>query len=444
MDINILDPKEAPFITLRLVSQDRISRAIKSETVEFNAFLDKGIFVISSGKTQVKFGKNRTMKTEKPISDWSSEVNKYLNRGFQFVTTKQVQKRKFKVTNGFKAIADKVLSKFIESIVVANDEKLKQEYSKSIEEIPAECIEQANKILINMQKDLEDDSLTAQSFNTYLKELFVQLPIAISKQDGYFATSSNKKHFEDTISTLQDKLDSICQQLRTFNEEEERAKKGDSCLETILEANNLEMRNVTEDEKKKILECMSDQSDNYVRAWHVTNHATEKRFQDYCKQEGLTEENGISHLWHGTGFENLWSIFKSGLYLNPEAIKSNVRICGKAFGYGLYFAPYCKKSMGYTSAAGAMHRGDSSNKGGYILIFKVATGKPYDIYKEGHKRPNHWEDFHRDHPDRHCTWAGGDLPGANGLKRLAYDEVIVYQECQATIEYVVEFSDITR
>ncbi len=443
MDVNILDPKETPFVTLRLVSRDRISRSVSSETVEFNALLNQNIFTISSGKTMVKFGKNRNRRVEKPLSDWGNEINRYLNRGFEFVTTEQIKKHEFKVISEFKAIKNLALSKFIKAIIEANDEKLKQDYTKSIDEIPAECIDRANNILLNMQIELSNESFTVQSFNAYLKDLFTQLPLAISKQDNYFATIDDKKHYEDVIVRLQDKLDTICQNLRKFNEEKEAVNNGTYERQTVLEANNLDMRDVTPEEKAKILEWMSNQKDNFVRAWKVTNFATEKRFDEFCTKEGLTEENGISHLWHGTGFENIWSIFKSGLYLNPELIKAGVRICGKAFGYGLYFAPYCRKSMGYTSSCVAIHRGNGSGRGGYLLIFKVATGKPYDIYNEGGKRPDHWEDFHRDHPDRHCTWAGGDLPSINGLQRLQYDEVIVYQECQATIEYVVEFSDIS-
>jgi poly [ADP-ribose] polymerase len=435
-----------------MVSRDKITRAVSSETVEFNAILDKEIFTISSGKTQVRFGKNRERNIEYPISNWSSEINRYLNKGYQFVTDKKNKKHEIHVVGEFKEIANKIMRKFVESIISANDEKLKQDYTKSIEEIPKECINKANKILVDMQTELENESFTVNSFNMYLKDLFTQLPIAVSKQDGYFATTIDYEHFSSIISTLQEKLDNICQQLRDFKAEAKANKEGTLERKTVLEANNLEMRDVTLEEKQKILEYMSDQSQNYVRAWHVTNFETEKRFQEYCNEHEITEENGgISHLWHGTGFENLWSIFKSGLYLNPELIKSGVRICGKAFGYGIYFAPYCRKSMGYTSARGAMYRGGSEN-GGYLLIFKVATGNPYYYYRgtdkngaklENHYRPNHWDDFHKHIPNCDVLWAEAGQEGDDTIRRLCYDEVIAYQECQATIEYVVEFSNIS-
>ncbi len=444
--VNIMDPVKTPFLCLRLVKTDSITDDVKSETVEFEYHPETSSFSESTGATKVKFGPKRARKKELPADMWQPEVEKFQRWGYSFVTTKKATKRSFTVDGEYKSLDNKHLQIFVEDIVKANDEIMKASYTKSIEDIPKECLDNANQIMLALQTGLAEEALTVKDFNALVAEFFTQFPLAVSKADNYFATTQDPKHFEDVISRLQEKLDNVLQQLRTFEKEEEAFKKnGDFDRPTILDANGISMRDVTAAEKAKILKYMSDQSGQYVRAWHIENHATEKRFQDYCAKEGLTEEKGISHLWHGTGFENIWSIAKSGLYLNPELIKPGVSICGKAFGYGLYFAPYCRKSMGYTSCAGARYRG-SGKKGGVLLIFKVATGNPYYIYRDKNsKRPNHWSDFHKDHPKMHCTWAEGDTDSANPdsqFWRLCFDEVIVYQEQQATIEYVVQFSDI--
>jgi len=96
------------------------------------------------------------------------------------------------------------------------------------------------------------------------------------------------------------------------------------------------------------------------------------------------------------------------------------------------------KSIGYTSSYGSCWANGKDNKA-YLAIFKVATGLPYYIYRDGGyaKRPNNWTDFHANHPEADCLWAERN-DGDNGM-RLRNDEVVIYQECQATIEYLIEF-----
>ena len=111
----------------------------------------------------------------------------------------------------------------------------------------------------------------------------------------------------------------------------------------------------------------------------------------------------------------------------------------KAFGYGIYFAPYCGKSLHYTS--GNMYSSGTRSDKVYMAIFEVCTGNPYYIYEDPNsKTPHNWIDFHEDHPDMDCCWASsGKVNSANTiLNRLTWDEVIVYQEEQATIKYLLE------
>ncbi|MCR4658518.1 MAG: hypothetical protein K5770_20155, partial [Lachnospiraceae bacterium] len=56
-----------------------------------------------------------------------------------------------------------------------------------------------------------------------------------------------------------------------------------------------------------------------------------------AKRKDLPKKKGISHLFHGSKTENWFNIVKTGLVIDPE--KFGVAICGKAYGYGTYFAP---------------------------------------------------------------------------------------------------------
>lgn len=436
-----LDYNKTPYVQLRLIKTDSLTGDVKNETVEFEYDSSNGTFVESTGATKVKFGPKRGKKKEYPINMWNDIINSYFDRGYELVTTTKTGTKTISFEGDFKRILNKAINTFVNSIIAANNEMIRESYTKDIDDIPKECLDMATSILIKLQKDI--DSISLKEYNESLKEFFINFPMAVSKSDKYFVNRIDREHMKDTVSKLQEKLDGVLQLLNT----KESAPTYD---QTVLEANGIDIRPVNKDEENLIREWMSDQSDNYVEAYKVTNYKTEDRFNKYCEKEGLKEGSGISHLWHGTGYENLWSIFKSGMYLNPALIKSGVRICGKAFGYGVYFAPYCRKSMGYTSSNCAIHRGGGSEKGGYLLLFKVATGNPFYIYRkeerdnDGRCRvPQHWTDFHKYHPGKHCTWAEMGQEGDETIRRLMYDEVIVYQECQCTIEYIVKFSNIT-
>ena len=422
----------ASFVELRFVHINSITGASTNETVTFEKIDGTDSFVVTSGATQIKRGPKKERKEEYPIEDWNYQLARFIRKGFDPVSLEKAAEIEINIGNGYVPLSDKELQSFVEDMIRANDEMIEASYSVKITDIPKEHISHAQEALIKLSS--ERDSLSVHEFNDILmKDIMTYIPRPTSNLKKSLA--SKPEDFEAIITKEQEFLDNLNSLLKN--------KRVDGGKYDALSANGLVGRKVTEDEEKYLKELMTDRSSQYIRAWKVSNKETEKAFNDYCKDQGFTEENGINHLFHGTGFENIWSIYKNGLYLNPEVLKSNVRICGKAFGYGLYFAPYCYKSMGYASTRYAAHySGSSSSDTGYLLVFKVATGNPYYIYRDKNaSRPNHWEDFHMEHPENHCCWAEAGGPNLDcGLNRLAMDEVIVYQQQQATIEYIVEFN----
>ncbi|MFR1480267.1 MAG: hypothetical protein ACLSB9_33645 [Hydrogeniiclostridium mannosilyticum] len=99
--------------------------------------------------------------------------------------------------------------------------------------------------------------------------------------------------------------------------------------------------------------------------------ATRKNFKAFCKGKGRITKKLF---WHGSRTENWWSILRTGLVLRP----TNSVINGKMFGYGLYFAPRARKSVGYTSLRGSYWAGGHSNYG-FMALYEVVYGKPYDV-----------------------------------------------------------------
>ena len=196
---------------------------------------------------------------------------------------------------------------------------------------------------------------------------------------------------------------------------------------TVLEAFHLDWRDVTEEEQDKVLSMLKGNASQYVKAWRIRNRRTEERFDRFCQQEQLSEGHGIDHLFHGSRTENFWSIVTNGLLINPDC---GVQRTGSMFGNGTYFAPLVRKSLGYTDG-GYWTGGNTDVR--FLAIYRVATGKHHDIY-QGCDTSHTKNVFQKKYPGAHCVWAHGRGTGGTTLFN---DEVVVYDEAQSTIEYLI-------
>ena len=173
---------------------------------------------------------------------------------------------------------------------------------------------------------------------------------------------------------------------------------------------------------------MNESADKYRNAWKVTNYATEEKYNKFIKDNNITN---TKLLFHGSRSENFWSIIKTGLKLRP----TNAVITGKMFGYGIYYAPKCQKSIGYTSLSGS-YWAHGGNSRAYMAIFEVAYGTPYDVY-----------DFNSKYYDLTYDKLQSFKKGANCLHAhtdkgmLRNDEIVVYKEDQMTIKYLIEIGN---
>ena len=106
---------------------------------------------------------------------------------------------------------------------------------------------------------------------------------------------------------------------------------------------------------------------------------------------------------------------------------------GKAYGIGTYFAPDAIKSLGYTSRTGSKWA-NGNQEYGLMFVCKVATGKPNQYYN-GHLGCDSSLNFGKlqtIQPGALCTWAECRYSG------FMMDEVIVYQDEQSTVEYILQ------
>lgn len=192
--------------------------------------------------------------------------------------------------------------------------------------------------------------------------------------------------------------------------------------ETILEANGLSVRLVESDKEiDQIKSHMGERKHHFVRAYRVKNKKTDENFLKYCKDNNISKKD-IHFYYHGSKNENYWGIMKDGQKLNP-----NASVCGKMFGYGLYYANKAKKSMNYTSIS-ARWRSGVENKG-YLAVFKVAYKNPLHVLKY-----EQWMANIRSSKD--IMWH--DALFAHGGLDLINDEIIVYNEKQVSLCYMIE------
>ena len=116
----------------------------------------------------------------------------------------------------------------------------------------------------------------------------------------------------------------------------------------------------------------------------------------------------------------------NGLLLNP-----NAAITGKMFGFGLYMGLQARKSFNYTSYEGSYWAHGNSDRA-FMGLYDIHYGNPYIVddfnsryYKYNYEKLRENGDYNSLHAD-----------SSKGM--LRNDEIIVYQESQADIRYLVE------
>lgn len=399
----------------------------KNDTLIMKANEDGTTFTLSNGRTGVRAGLNKTRNRILPMDTWDDFFYTQLRQRFSIYATEELGKKEIKKTGDYRVITDEDVKDIVTILMNAANQVMEEQYSVKVEDIPDNMLQKGQEILTNLAS--KGESISVAEFNNELLQLWTAIPRPVKNLSKMKVTM--KSDYAEKLSQEQDLLDFLIAALR---------KNGtlSSADGTILDANGLKWQKVSKEEEKMLKDKMGADRARYLRAWRITNVETENRFNKYVKaHEACQKEDGISHLFHGSGTENFWSILCNGLYLNPQG----VRIAGKAFGHGLYFAPRARKSIGYTSSSGSYWRsGDQSR--GYLAVFKVATGNVFDIYGAGGQGygncPDNYQDLQARQADADCLWAYNHNVNANSP--LANDEVIVYREDQATIEYLIEFT----
>lgn len=355
---------------------------------------------------------------------WEKKYNEKIKKGYVDQTDlvqDLISIEKPKVKSPYKAIDNLVIADIVERLQSMARKAISENYTISSNKVTQAMVDEAQSI-INGLLAITD----LKQFNDELVKLFTTIPRKMGSVSNYIANKTDD--FNKIIHREQDLLDvmkgQIVQKQVVDNTEEDSTETIDK---TILETLGLEFEECSKDDIATIKVALGNCADKFNKAWKVKNNKTQARFDSFVKDNNIQD---VRLLFHGSRNENWWSIIQSGLLLRP----TNAVITGKMFGFGIYYAPKARKSLGYTSLSGSYWANGNSNSG-FMALMNVAYGKPYDVYSFDSK----YHSFDYDKLQKNC-------PGANCLhahagSMLRNDEIIVYKEEQCTIKYLVELKN---
>ena len=379
---------------------------------------------IDENTWQAKYGRvgaSEQVRTY-PMRDWDKKYNEKIKKGYidrSNMVEDLIDVKTKSPTSEYKVIPNKSIREIVEKLQSLARQTVEKNYKVKSNIVTQKMVDTAQELLDSMV----DFKGTVNEFNNKLLELFSIIPRKMKDVSDYLV--STKDDFNQKIIEESDILDTMRSQVYVKDVQEDTTKNNINHDMTILEALGLEIEEVTDDEISMIKDLMNESKDKFKRAWKVTNHKTQKRFDDFVSTHNITDTR---LLFHGSRSENFWSILQTGLVLRP----TNAVITGKMLGIGIYFSPKCKKSIGYTSLSGSYWaKGD--NNTAYMALFDTAYGVPYDVYNFDSKYYTfNYEKLQQAKKGADCLHAHSEA----GM--LRNDEIVYYKEDQMTIKYLIE------
>lgn len=356
------------------------------------------------------------------MSQWETKYYEKIKKGYidqSYLAEDLIEEKEKKEDLKYKPIENKNIADIVKKLRQMAKDVIDENYSIRSDKVTKAMVDEA-QVLINRLIRIE----SVDCFNETLLELFSVIPRKMKSVKDFLAKDTSD--FAKIIKNEQDLLDVMDGQI--FKKETKKAKQTEEKKslsdKTILEQLGLIFEECDNKDIAVIRTALGNMSNSFSRAWKVTNLETQDKFDDFVKENKIKE---TKLLFHGSRNENWWSIINTGLVLRP----TNAVITGKMFGYGLYFAPKAEKSIGYTSLRGSYWANGHSDVG-YLALISVAYGKPYDVYSFDNK----YGSFNYEKLQKTCK--GANSLHAHAGKMLRNDEIVVYNESQCTIKYLIE------
>jgi len=314
------------------------------------------------------------------------------------------------------------VSTFVTRLQGFANTSIQTNYTVSAEKVTQRQIDKAQDVLNNIQTEINGQASHLE-VNSLLLELYSVVPRRMGKVQTYLIPGGlgHQPHMDaanNRLATEQSNIDVMAGQVKM------KDITGDEPV-TILDSLGLAFEDIDANDKQVILKLMGPDNGKFIKGFKVANNSTQNKYNNFT---GDAKHKRSELFWHGSRNENWWSIINGGLVLRP----TNAVISGKMFGYGLYFADKCRKSIGYTSVRGSYWASGSSSTG-LLALFEVHLGNPLHIQRH--------QSWCYDLTEQKLKQRGSyDSLFAEGGIDLMNNEYIVYNENQVTVKYIVEIN----
>lgn len=379
----------------------------------YNAYPEGDTFRVEYGRVDSPMASTRY-----PMSRWEKQISSKLKKGYQDVTDLRADLiAEVPKDESHKQIENAVIREIVDKLQSMARETISRNYRVSSSKVTQAMVDAAQDLI----DDMATHTGTVGDFNEILMKLFTTIPRKMQNVSSYVAKTT--EDIPVIVKREQDLLDVMRGQIYVKPAVTESS--GERSELTILDEFGLTMEETTPEDVARIKSLMNESAPKFRRAWRITNKATQERFDQFVQDNNIKDTR---LLFHGSRNENWWSIAKTGLMIRP----SNAVYTGSMFGDGVYFAPKCQKSVGYTSLSGSYWaRGGEATA--YMALFEVAYGTPHVIYQhDSNCYGLNYDVLQRKTPKCHCLHAKAD----KGM--LRNDEIVFYRTDQMTIKYLIE------
>ena len=368
-----------------------------------------------------------------PMSKWNSTLSSKLKKGYvdrsdlmQEVIADSKIEDKSNGVDEFGLVQNLSVREVVKRLWDYANKTIQSAYSVRAEAVTQAMIDAAQEKIDYIAANYKNWSV--EEFNKNLNELFIIVPRKMKRVSDCLVSDSSE--YDKKLSEEQSLLDTMAGQVY-----KPKAKIADTdseikASESILQKMGITMEEATKEDIAKIKKAMGDSAGKFYKAWHVTNFETEKNYQKFTTENNI---GNVKLLCHGSRNQNWFNILKMGLKIRPAGAIAT----GSMFGLGIYWSNPEKykggvaKSIGYTSLGGYWTR-DYQNCG-FLAFFDVAIGDSVDAYSFDSKYYSYnLERLKKDNPKAWSLWAHGNT------SMLRNDEIIVYDDRQMTIRYLVE------